>query len=259
MVWEQDKLQLQLLEVLCLEEEAVVMRTRARPFYALSLRTKGDTEIVLEERSVKLGERDLALFAPNVAYTRYSRNDCKYVFHFSLHTQKHWQEKTPEIEILHDFRYDIFLPLFEQACRIWNNREPGYHIRCTAILYTIFAEIRENLVVGQYQHSPLVEKALQYLDTRYQEKETTVAVLAKHLHVSTTHLRNCFLKELSITPKSYITTLRMNRAQSLLNTGYYTVAGVAEQVGFGDPKNFTTAYKKHFGYPPSSQRYEDFK
>lgn len=259
MVWEQDKLHLQLLEVLYLEEESVVMRTRARPFYALSLRTRGDTEIALSEKSIQLGERDLALFSPNIAYTRYSRDDSKYVFHFSMQTQEYRTDKSPEIEILHDFRYDILLPLFVEACRIWNNRESGYHIRCTAILYTIFAEIRENLLTDPHRHSPLVEEALRYLDSGYQEKEMTVAALAKQLHISTTYLRNIFLKELSITPKSYITMLRMNRAQSLLNTGYYTIAGVAEQVGFGDPKNFTTAYKKYFGYPPSSQRYEDFK
>ena len=121
MVWEQDKLHLQLLEVLYLEEESVVMRTRARPFYALSLRTRGDTEIALSEKSIQLGERDLALFSPNIAYTRYSRDDSKYVFHFSMHTQEYRTDKTPEIEILHDFRYDILLPLFVEACRIWNS------------------------------------------------------------------------------------------------------------------------------------------
>ena len=89
-------------------------------------------------------------------------------------------------------------------------------------------------------------------------KLPSVSLLAKHLYISTTYLRNCFLKELSVTPKAYLTSLRMTSAQSLLNTGYYSVSSVAEQVGFGDAKNFAVAYKKHFGYPPSAQRYQDF-
>jgi len=108
------------------------------------------------------------------------------------------------------------------------------------------------------QYTPLITEALRYLDAHYSENDTSVSLLAKHLHISTTYLRNCFLKELSVTPKAYLTSLRMTSAQSLLSTGYYSVSSVAEQVGFGDAKNFAVAYKKHFGYPPSAQRYQDF-
>jgi transcriptional regulator GlxA family with amidase domain len=48
----------------------------------------------------------------------------------------------------------------------------------------------------------------------------------------------------------------MERAKSLLNAGYDPVSSVAEKVGFRDAKNFATAFKKQFGYPPSRQRYE---
>ena len=260
MLFEEDQLQLQLLEVLRLEEEAVVMKTRARPFFALSIRTKGDTEIVFPQgERERLVRRDLALFYPNVSYTRYSENDCKYVFHFSVQNQVRRLPTASRIEILHDFHYDTLFPLFSDAWRIWNAQRPGYHVRCTAMLYSIFAEIRENMETERPRYSPLVTEALRLLDEHYTEHDFSVSSLAGLLHISTTYLRNCFLRDLGTAPMAHLNSLRMNRAQALLNTGYYSVSNVADQCGFSDPKNFSTAFRKYYGYPPSAQRYGAFR
>jgi len=184
MIFETDKLQFQLLDVLWIADDACVTRTRARPFYALSLRTNGISNIVLSDgETINLHERDLALFHPNISYTRSSYDDYKFVFHFNLQSQVHRTENTPKIEILNNFRYDILLPLFSEAYQTWNSRTPGYHYRCTAILYTVFAEIRANVTANQPRYSPLVTEALRYLDTHYTEKETSVSALAEPFHI----------------------------------------------------------------------------
>ena len=254
-----EQLQLQLLEVLRFEDRVMTMKTRARPFYALSLRWDGNTEIVLQNnKKIKLEKRDLALFHPNLSYTRYSHNDCRIVFHFYILNKDVGTERNEDIEILHDFRYDTIYPLFMEADRIWHNAEPGYHVRCTALLYSVFAEIFENQIGTKTQTSELVSAALAYMEQNYSDSDMTVAAVASHLHISTTHLRNCFLRDLATTPKAHLTSLRMNRAQTLLNTGYYSVVDTAKHAGFHDAKNFATAFKKYFGYAPSKQRYEDF-
>ena len=254
-----EQLQLQLLEVLRFEDRVVTMKTRARPFYALSLRWDGNTEIVLQNnKKIKLEKRDLALFHPNLSYTRYSYNDCRIVFHFNVLNKGTAAERKQDIEILHDFRYDTMLPLFLEADRIWHNAEPGYHVRCTALLYSVFAEIFENQKNRKPLSSELVSAALAYMEQNYSDSEMTVADIASHLHISTTHLRNCFQHDLGTTPKAHLTALRMTRAQTLLNTGYYSVVDTAKHAGFHDAKNFATAFKKYFGYAPSKQRYEDF-
>ena len=121
MFYDHEQLQLQLLEVLRFEDHVVTMKTRARPFYALSLRWDGNTEIVLQNgKKIKLEKRDLALFQPNMSYTRYSYQDCRIVFHFNILNRDTAAEPTQDIEILHDFRYDTMLPLFMEADRIWH-------------------------------------------------------------------------------------------------------------------------------------------
>ena len=252
---------MQLLEVLSFDDDAVTMKTRARPFYALSLRSDGETDIALQNNeTIRLTGRDLALFHPNLNYTRYSHHDRRIVFHFSLlHPDFETDHDPSPIEILHDFRYDILLPLFEEANRIWHEREPGYYYQCTAILYQIFAEIQKYRHTEVTKTSAMVARALTYMETHYTEHELNVSAIAAYLHISTTHLRNCFMRDLGISPKAHLTALRMARAQALLNSGYYSVASIAKQTGFRDSKNFATAYKKHFGYPPSEQQYDEFK
>ena len=83
----------------------------------------------------------------------------------------------------------------------------------------------------------------------------TVSLVAKHLYISETYLRRIFQQEKGVSPKQFITSLRLERAKALLNAGYDPVGVIAEKVGFRDAKNFATAFKKAFGYPPSRQNY----
>ena len=45
--------------------------------------------------------------------------------------------------------------------------------------------------------------------------------------------------------------LRMKKAMELLQAGRSSVTGVGEQVGYRDISNFSQAFKKIYGKPPS--------
>lgn len=252
MIFEQENLSMQLLDVMYFDESGLVVRTKERPFCALSLRIEGDTEIVLKNHTaVRLGTHDLAFFPEELGYVRRAKRDRMIVFHFTV--QGH---EGREIEVLHHFRYDTMLPLFEEALCVWQERAPGYRYRAAALLYRIFAEIRSGMDAGKSKISSTVAEALEKIAGRYRDPALTVAGLAAEAHMSETYFRRLFQKDLGISPKQYLDVLRMERAKELLNAGYDTVSAVAEKVGFRDSKNFATAFKKTFGYPPSKQHYE---
>ena len=58
-IFDHDDLQLQLIDVLYFKDSSTGMRTRARPFCALSLRLDGDTNIEMNGRVIHLSARDL--------------------------------------------------------------------------------------------------------------------------------------------------------------------------------------------------------
>ena len=52
-------------------------------------------------------------------------------------------------------------------------------------------------------------------------------------------------------PNDFIRNIRMQEAAALLKSQRYTVAEVADMMGFADPKYFTDTFKKFYGVPPS--------
>ncbi|MBQ8508730.1 MAG: helix-turn-helix transcriptional regulator [Clostridia bacterium] len=252
MIFDQDNLQFQLLDVLWFDESNVAYRTRARTFFALSLRMEGDTDVELRGRDIHFTAGDLACFPPNTEYTRRSRRDIMIVFHFYVQDYVSY-----ELDVLHDMEH--LLPMFRDALHEWQERRPGYRYRAAALLYSIFAQVyaaRNPTPSAHPQNlSPTVAEGIRYLRANFADPGCNVEALAEHLHMSETYVRRLFMRDLGVSPKRCLSDLRMERAQSLLNAGYDTVAAVAEQVGFRDAKNFATAFKKRFGYPPSAQTY----
>lgn len=248
MIFDRDDLQLQLIDVLYFNEKKMAMRTRARPFCALSLRLSGDTYIEMNDKEIHLVARDLALFPANSGYFRNARDDEMIVFHFNITNSVLY-----ELEVLHDLRYDELLPLFREALDEWRKRAPGYRYRASAILYRVFAIIRAELGPKPERLSQPIAEAVRFITENYSDSNLSVGSLAENVHMSDTWFRKHFRDEVGVTPKRYINDLRLEHAQSLLNAGYYTVTTIAAKVGFRDAKNFSTAYKKRFGYPPSDQ------
>ncbi|MCI8388319.1 MAG: helix-turn-helix transcriptional regulator [Clostridiales bacterium] len=250
MIFEKDDLHLHLLDVLAFDEQNVNMRLRSRSFCALSLRINGDTDIEGGGTTVHLSDHDLAFFPANFPYLRRSKRDKMIVFHIAVENCVAY-----ELEVLRDFKFDTMLGLFTEAHREWSRKLPGYRYRAEALMYRVFAEIRTGLDDGSAKLSPIIADSLDYISANYTDPSLSVELLAERAHMSDTYFRRLFNGELGVNPKRYINDMRLEQAQSLLNAGYDTVAAVAEKVGFIDAKNFSTAFKKKFGYPPSKQVY----
>lgn len=250
MVFERDDLSFRLIDVLYFDDRGTVtMKTKARPFCALSLRIKGDADIYMQGEVIKLTAHDLSFFPANRPYTRKAEGDQMIVFHFFAENCV-----TYGIEVLHDVGFERLLPLFEEALRVWRAREPGYRYRASAILYEVFAAIREELGARPERMNPVVYEALAKISEHYADPSLSVGLLASEAHMSDTWFRKQFSRDMGVPPKKYINDLRLDYANSLLGAGYDTVAGVAVKSGFRDAKNFSTAFKKRFGYPPGDSR-----
>lgn len=52
----------------------------------------------------------------------------------------------------------------------------------------------------------------------------------------------------------YLTDIRMEKAKSMIAEGECSIAEVAFNIGYKNPQHFTTAFKRRFGYLPSSLR-----
>ncbi len=82
-------------------------------------------------------------------------------------------------------------------------------------------------------------------------KDLTVDTLCAGMNMSRTSFYNKIKALTGMAPNDFIRNIRMQEAAALLKSQRYTVAEVADMMGFADPKYFTDTFKKFYGVPPS--------
>ena len=94
-------------------------------------------------------------------------------------------------------------------------------------------------------------KALKVAEDNISNPDFSVEKMGKELGVSRGHLYNKLLALTGKSPVEFIRIMRLKRAAQLLGKSQMTVAEIAFQVGFNDPKYFTKHFKEEFGMVPS--------
>lgn len=82
-------------------------------------------------------------------------------------------------------------------------------------------------------------------------KDLTVDTLCAGMNMSRTSFYNKIKALTGMAPNDFIRNIRMQEVAALLKSQRYTVAEVADMMGFADPKYFTDTFKKFYGVPPS--------
>ncbi len=99
-----------------------------------------------------------------------------------------------------------------------------------------------------------LKRALAYLKDHAAEP-LTLGDLARHAHVSQSHLGFLFRSELGTSFKPLLQQLRIEHAKLLLRSGQrLRITDVALQVGFGDLSHFEKSFRRVVGVSPRSYR-----
>ena len=214
-----------------------------RPYSSISLRYDSEAAIECYGETHDVSNT-VSYFPAQMPYTRLARRDNLIVIHFENHSHV-----STQLESFLPAHPEAFRALFEQALTCWNARGPGFRYRTASVVHQILAMAYEENRV-ETALPPLVEAALKEMEKNAFRKDFHVASLASELHVSAAHLRMLFNGALGVSPKHFVLQQRIQKAISLLKTNYFTIAEVADQVGFSDPKHFSVQFKKITGISP---------
>lgn len=105
-------------------------------------------------------------------------------------------------------------------------------------------------------NSFVVKNALQYMEEHY-DKKLTLSEVAEHTYVSQWHLSKILNKHTGKSYSELLNTIRIKKAQELLNDSSLRIGDVAEIVGFLDMAHFSRVFKKIVGM--SAQEYRNKK
>lgn len=117
-----------------------------------------------------------------------------------------------------------------------------------AALGRFFRLLKERNATG----SDLLHQAAEYLRRNF-SAELRVADLAARFGFSEGYFYRAFKRRLGVTPVEYLTRLRVEQAQKLLQHSSMSIARVARLVGYRDPLYFSRIYRKWTGHPPSGR------
>lgn len=251
-MFEEGSSALELLNVIAYEDTGPDIRHPGGQSYcALSYRIEADSTLLFSEgKTYAVGAGDLAFFPAGVPYRRKTRRDRLITFHFIAPGLSCMTLRTFPAEI-----GETLAPLFRQALSVWDEKRSGYRFRAQALLCEILARLF--FETPERPLAPLVSQAIACLREHLSDASFSVSSLSLVTRVSSTYLRRLFRRDTGMSPKQFLEELRFSCAKSYLSAGLLSVSQVAEACGFSDAKNFSTAFRRRFGYPPSAQTYEN--
>ncbi|PZX16387.1 signal transduction histidine kinase [Breznakibacter xylanolyticus] len=96
-----------------------------------------------------------------------------------------------------------------------------------------------------------IQRALDLVEKNISNTDFSVEKMSREMGVSRGHLYNKTMALTGKTPIEFIRIMRLKRAAQLLAKSQMTVAEIAYEVGFNDPKYFSKYFKDEFGMSPS--------
>ena len=92
------------------------------------------------------------------------------------------------------------------------------------------------------------------IETHYNKDHLSIQEIADDLNVHRSYLTTIFKEFHQISPKEFLYSVRMQRAQQLLTNTDESIKIVAYSVGFSDPLYFSKAFKAYSQLTPSQYR-----
>lgn len=142
----------------------------------------------------------------------------------------------------------------DAALEEYRRQQPGYRTclqgQLTAMLVHL-ARLFEAQGPAQAA-SGGAERALAYLEDHFTE-EIALSELARIAGISPRHLDRVFSETYRLTPRAYMTRLRMARAKTMLGTDR-PITEIAFDCGYADSNYFSQVFRRYTGMTPQQYR-----
>ncbi len=123
--------------------------------------------------------------------------------------------------------------------------------------YYYFMQIKDH-DGSQEQYSPVFSEITSYIGQKLYGK-ITVQEIADFFGVSTRRIHQIFRENSGMSPKQYISHMKISKAKELLDRTSSTVADIAAILGYDSAYHFSAAFKKAQGISPRAYRNNESK
>lgn len=161
-----------------------------------------------------------------------------------------WKQSRPIPPELHQIIKEII------GCRYCSHIKKIYlEARLTTLLLSLLVDSTEATPKAEKQMSKNELTGIHKVEAhirRHFREGMSIAELAPIAGLNTSKLKQSFKKVHSTTIFKFITRLRMEMAKEMISREKRSVSEAAYEVGYKNPQHFTVAFKKYYGFLPSS-------
>lgn len=220
-----------------------------RPSHGLALHTSGKKKYIFNNgKTLTVSKYDLIYLPKYSTYdvTSLQDGDC-YAINFDI------LQDTVLDPFIYTVRNNIsMLDCFKTAKSVWESKKEGYALKCKAELYTIIYMMLQEYSASYIPKDKrnLILPALEYIHEYYTTRPLSISNLSGLCSITPEYFRAIFKNIYNVSPKTYITNLKISRAKELLSSGMYSVTEVAFLSGYTDLSHFSREFKKTTGVSP---------
>lgn len=207
--------------------------------------TKSGKITFTSDKGYVISQKGNPVFIPEgFSYTNECNEDAEsFVFNF------HTAENAKEMQSLSDISINAVQSCYDSIKKSVSDGGESSFISVFKELYTLaeclFADDKM-LTDGE----KTVSDAVKYMAENFHDRNLTVKKIAEKCYVSEIYLRKLFERHKKTTPFKMLTDIRMNHACKMC-LQKRPVKEIALSTGYSDIYQFSRAYKRYFGYPPS--------
>lgn len=163
----------------------------------------------------------------------------------NIENEKRGYKEGADAYILKPFHWEILMS------RIQNLIEQKY-LRLQMFEEEI--EVTPSLITISTLDEQLIGKALEMIEKNVTNPEYTIEDFSKDMCMSRANLYRKIHSITGMSPTDFMKNIRLKKAAELLKEGRWSVAEIADKVGFNTPSYFTKSFKKMFGVSPTQYK-----
>ncbi len=215
----------------------------------------GEADYIFDGKNFKAEAGNVIFLAEGSRYS-IKVNDENYTFIFIDFFFEKSENRSFSNEIYKQKSLSLLKSNFEKILNLWKTGDYSDKIYCKSLIYKIYSEIAK-ANFSKYvslNRREQIENIVDYITDNIGEVNLDISKLSKMCNISEVHFRRIFSCIYRVSPKRFITIVRVNSAKELLVSENLSIAEISKSCGFENQYYFSKVFKSETNMTPSQYR-----
>ena len=139
--------------------------------------------------------------------------------------------------------------MITELCKKWQSRSWDSYTSCRIGIMQFYLQVVQSNAHADFKDSYVI-RATNYIHKNFKINFSGKDI-AKYCSVSLSYLRSGFFKQTGQTIIEYRDSLRIAAAKEMLESKYFTITQIAQELGYCDVYHFSKTFRSYVGCPPT--------